>query len=733
MNDLTRGQLAGSAPNESGRLNELRRVIGAERLASSAFARCIAPLLVALDWFGAARVLLERLPSPASPMTLQDVRALLHELGFDTSVTAWRSGQRLSSGSLLIRGEQAFVYLGEYEGRSRWHDGEVVCDDLSPAPGDQVLRTEHAEQQQVADAPQPGWLLKLVLSARREISGVLLVSLAINLLTLVVSLFTMFVYNTIIPSGAMTTLASITLGVVIAVLGGWGLRLARARVMADMTAWAGARIGSLVFRKTLGLPLELSHRVGLDSNLSRLRSLEGVRQWFGGGGAAISFDYPFALIFLLVIALLGGWIVLVPLISLLLFLVLAKPMSLYMGNRAARVGAISRRLGEVSSMLTQRLRGLNGVAASMLWQRRVADLIADMSEANRDYALANALVQTVAQGLSGLTVLATMGVGVSLVLSGEMSTGGLIATMMLIWRVTTPAQQMFTSQSRLKQLMDATRQLENLLLTAGEMANPKAFSPVNELSGELQLDRVYYRYSADREPALNSVSFVVSPGEIVALVGPNGAGKSTLLEMLAGIRLPQNGRILIGGRDIRQYDPADYRAWLGYLPQGINSLPIAVREHLTLRCPEADDSQLQMAMSRVAGPQWWRALGAESAAEAFDLRIEPWGESPLEVQRRLLVRLASVVLNNPPLIVLDDPVSDRDPMLDRYFIALLNALRGQCTIVMATHRPDLIQLADQVAVLQEGSLLHYGPVAVPEEQESGAAVPDGLTDKVHED
>jgi ATP-binding cassette subfamily C protein LapB len=134
---------------------------------------------------------------------------------------------------------------------------------------------------------------------------VLLISLVANLLTLAVSLFTMFVYNTIIPSGAMLTLMAVTLAAVIAVLGGWGLRMARAQILATMTAWAGAKISNLAYRKALGLPLEVSARVGVDSNLSRLRSIESVRQWFGGGGGAVSADYPFAVIFLLVIALLG--------------------------------------------------------------------------------------------------------------------------------------------------------------------------------------------------------------------------------------------------------------------------------------------------------------------------------------------------------------------------------------------------------------------------------------------
>ena len=696
--------------SEAARLADLREVLGEERLAQP-LGRCIAPLLVALDWFGAAQNLLPSLPPEGCALTVPDLQELLRDLGFQSRLSAWQPERPLQQASVLLRGDVALVYLGCFEGKECWHDGEQVTFAPQPQAGDRILSVRRAREHRAADAAHPGWLTTLLVKARREISGVLLVSLVANLLTLAVSLFTMFVYNTIIPSGAMLTLQAVTLGALLAVLGGWGLRMARAQVLATMTGWAGARIGNLAFRKTLGLPLELSARVGVDSNLSRLRSIESVRQWFGGGGGLVSADYPFALIFLLVIALLGGWIVLVPLVSLLLFALLAKPMALYVEGRSNRVGVVSRQLNDITLTLTLHLRSLSGAIGSVLWHKRIAELVADSAEANRDYALATGLAQTLAQTLSSLTVLATMGVGVTLVLQQSMTSGGLIASMMLIWRIVTPAQQMFANQVRLRQLTDATRQLDRLLQTVGEMANPQCVAPIGALQHDILIDRLYYRYSAEREAALNGVSFAVPAGQLIAVVGPNGAGKSTLLEILAGIRQPQSGRVLVGGKDIRQFDVGDYRGWTGYLPQLVHGLPISVREALTLRLPLAGDALLHKALSQVAGPQWWFLLGAESGEQALALNIDPWSENPADVRKRMILRLASAILEAPPIIILDDPISDRDPQLDAYLLALLEDLRGRSTIIMATHRPDLIQLADQVAIFNEGNLVHVGPVA----------------------
>jgi ATP-binding cassette subfamily C protein LapB len=703
--------------SESIRIAKINATLGGKRLSASPIARCIAPMLVALDWFGAPRTLLTTLPEESVVIDTEDVGRLLAEQGFTTHTLSWRrcagGVDVLAVGSMVLSEPQVHVYLGQLDGVDWWHDGEKLSSDFIASASDLVLLVNRRADHQPLDAAQVGWLKKLFFDARKEIGGILLVSLVANLLALLISLFSMFVYNSVIPSGAISSLWSMSLGVVIAVLGAWWLRNARARLLVNLTGWAGSRISDIAFRKTFGLPVEVSARAGVENNLIRLRSIEGVRQWFGGGGGAVSADYPFVVIFLVVISLLGGWIVLVPLCSLLLFAALAVPFAHFVEARSNRVGRVSRIVGEFTSVLTRRLRGIRGVRGSALWRKRLLDLVADSVEANRDYALATGMTQSISQALGMLTVLATMGFGILLVLNQTMSTGGLIATMMLIWRVTTPAQQMFANQVRVRQLVDSTRQFERLLLSVGESQQPQMTSPVAELSASITADRIYYRYSADQEPALSGISFEVKPGQLVAVVGPNGAGKSTLMSILAGVRQSQNGRLLIGGRNIRQFDPSDYREWVGYFPQSVHIVPFSSREVLSLRRPVTTEEEMYTALSMVAGDNWWQLLGCSSRAQALDNVIPPWGEERDVVRARFIVRLAATIVGTPPLILLDDPLSDGDPALDVHFLHLLETLRGRSTIILATHRPDLIQRADQIAVLNEGGLVHFGPVVQP--------------------
>ncbi|MEL4177188.1 ATP-binding cassette domain-containing protein [Roseateles sp. PN1] len=707
-----------SIGSEQERIAAINAVLGTARLSQSPLAPCVAPLLVTLNWMGAPRRLLSGLPPKSSLFDADALTRLMSHLGYQLRRRSWKGwpGQleTLPVGSIVQAADSARVYLGHSEGKHWWHDGQTASEGAPPAKGDTLLLVQADATYQPLDAPQTGWFGRLFLAARREIGGLMWVSLAANLLALVISLFTMFVYNTVIPSGARGTLWTLTAGAVIAICGAWGLRMARASLLAKLSGWAGVRISQLAMTKTLGLPLEVSARLGLENNLSRLRSLEGVRQWFGGGGGAVNIDYPFVLIFLLVIALLGGPIVFVPIVGLGLFALLSWPLSTLLNARASAVGRISRHLGEMAGVVSGRLRALRGVPATALWNRHLGELVAQSVALNRDYALANALTQTVGQALSMLIVLCTMGVGISLVLTQSMSTGGLIAAMMLIWRVTTPAQQFFASQVRVKQLLDSGRQLERLLATPGEASNPQLTSAVAELTPAVEADRLYYRHSADREPALAGVSFAVEAGQMLVVVGPNGAGKSTLLEVLAGVRPAQNGRVRIAGRDIRQFDPVDYRAWHGYLPQMTQSLPLTVREAVSLRRPGSMDSELAAALARVGGESWWRFFGANSGTEALDLRLEPWREDREATRSRYLVQLAAAILGDPPLVLLDDPIGDRDPALDPYLLRLLASLKGSRTVILATHRPDLIQGADLIAVLNDGALAHFGPIALPE-------------------
>lgn len=698
--------------NEASRLQGIREVIGAQTLAKSHLARCLAPALVALDWFGAPRNLVADIPEHGQ-FSDKDLRNILKNQGFSCVKHERLSEIGVSSlpvGSITFSDDDSHVFLGEINGRVYWHDGETLKQDWKPTGKERVL-TVHPDVNYVPiAAPQPSWLGKLFAMAQKEATGIIIVSLFINILALAVSLFTMSVYNHVIPTGATGNLWVLTVAAIFAIVGGWLLRLGRARVISQLGAWVGVHVGDTAMKKALSLSPEITSRAGLNNNLGKMRTLAGLRGFVSGTNAVALIDYPFVIIFLIVIAILGEWIVLVPIIGLAGFAIASKIFSQLLMTKSMLSSRANVRLQEEIVAASSRIRALQGISGQQIWLKRLSELARQAGIANKESASTMALMQSVSHALGQYTVLATMAVGVSLVLTNVMNAGGLIATMMLIWRITTPAQRQLMSSNSVRQVKSSARQFEQLLNTVGEMSNPQVFSPMDDLKASVSADRVFYRYGMGTEPALNGISFDVEAGEMVAVIGPNGSGKTTLLNCLAGLITPQNGRVFAGGRDIRQFDPSDYRGWIGYQFQSVELLPVTVREFLKLGHHKSSDEDINSVLTSLCGPSWWILFGQKNADEALALKLIPSREDPSAIRLKTLLALAHALLEKPKVLLLDDPFNEQDLMLEEYFRNCLESLRGTTTIILATHRADLIEHADKVAILDSGNLIYFGEV-----------------------
>lgn len=702
--------------DEAARVERMAMVVGKERLQRSMLARAIAPMLIALDWFGAPRSLAALLPEPGRAVDIAHIRFILSALGFRSELV--RSGnvraetESLPIGSIVLDDAgNCSVYLGRPEGDDWWwHDG-AIAKECAIGRG-QVLRIHRDIEHQPLGAPQPLWFNALIERFGGQIGQLVFVSFFINVLALAVSIYVMLVYGHVIPSGITVTLGTLFLMVFLAIMGGWLLRLGRAKAIGGISAWVGAHISSLALLKSLGMPYEALARNGVQANSGRVRSAENIRQFFSSQAGTNLIDYPFVVIFLAAIAVMGGWLVIVPVVSLLTYAAISIPVARYIAVAGERAGRANGRLNEETLALVRRVRELGGIGGRETWLRRYADVVHQNALANRGNAVAMALSQNIARTLAPLTVLSTLVVGVSLVLGGLMHPAGLIASMMLIWRVTTPAQQAFNSLLRLRQMQGTFRQVDALMRTTGDGGASQITSPVIPVSPSLNVDRLFYRFSAEQEPALNSVSFAVEAGTRVALVGPNGAGKSTLLTCIAGLRAPLNGRILVDGRDIRQFDSNDFRAWIGFLPQDLRGLRLSVRDYLTLAHPELDDAALEAALLRVGGPDWARLIeGAVSTPVTLSSLIAPWRDDRAARRGRLLIALAEATIVDPPILLLDHPEIEGDPEIAARLTSVLDALRGRSTVIVATHDPAIIKSADHLLVLDQGNLVHAGPVA----------------------
>lgn len=257
-------------------------------------------------------------------------------------------------------------------------------------------------------------------------------------------------------------------------------------------------------------------------------------------------------------------------------------------------------------------------------------------------------------------------------------------------------------------------QLDQLMATPAESAGSEFSSPAGLANVTLTAERIYYRPDADYDAALNGVSFSARAGERLAIVGPNAGGKSVLLECLAGLRRPQSGRVLIDGRDIRQFDTTEYRAWIGYVPQVVPALPLTVRDYLRLRSPTLSDTDAFAALERVIGPDW-RELSAfgRSADKVLDRELNPFSEDIAELQFRHLMAFVAATLNRPAILLLDgDGIADT-PEWESRILRYLDSIRGTTTVIWAPNGIAHVQACQQIVVLERGTVLRAGPTAPP--------------------
>jgi ABC-type bacteriocin/lantibiotic exporter with double-glycine peptidase domain len=697
-------------------LERLQAAVGPERRMSSPIAAALPAMLVALGWVGTARSLAALLPPSDVPVTLDHLERLLPAIGFRArrvDAAGTRSDtDRLRAGSLTqTRSGDVGVYLGRPNGEDLW----LVSGgnrSLALSAGDSILAVEPDIDFQSVDQARPNWFRGLFEQMRDELFKLFAMSSVINLLALTVSLYTLLVYSVVIPSGAPSTIWGLAFAAVVAIIGGWGLRIGRQFASSRLGGWAGTRIATATMRKMLALPIETTARFGVQNNVVRMRIFENARVFLSGAGGLYLIDYPFVVIFLVVIALMGGRMVFVPIIALFGFALLSWPTSDYVASKSTAAGIASGRLEENALSAFQGIDSFYRAGADSQWLAGFSDIAREAAIRNRDYSIAVARAQSIGLALGMLTVLATLCIGIVLVLGEAMNAGGLVAAMMLIWRITTPAQQAFGSLVRLRQVHSSVQQIDRLMVTSAEPAGSEFTSPAGLASVGLTAERVYYRPNADYEAALNGVSFTAAAGQRVAIVGPSAGGKTVLLECLAGLRQPQSGRVLLGARDIRQFDATEYRAWIGYVPQIVPALPLTVRDYLRLRAPALQDDEAFAAFARLIGPDW-RDLSAfgRSADKVLDREFNSFSQDIAELQFRHIIAFVAATLNRPAVLLLDGDGVAGSPEWGPRILRYLDSIRGSTTVVWAPHLTAHIQTCQQIVVLDRGNVLRAGQTA----------------------
>jgi len=562
-----------------------------------------------------------------------------------------------------------------------------------------LAKPEYIPDNRAEDFAQPKnkhWLKDALKSSWRTYLDVGVASFIANCLTIATALFALQVYDRVVPNQAFETLFVLVSGVVIAILLEFILRLLRTHLL-DMTGKKlDLEMSSMLFSRVLQIRLSAKPK-STGAFSSQLREFESVREFFTASTASTVSDFPFILIFLLVISYLGGPIVWVPIIAIVLMLL----PSLIMQGKLAKLSRENLREGAVKyGLMLEAIENLETVKTTgsegrnlRLWN----DLSTKLADDNIKLKRLSAWLQQGASTIQQLSYVSVVVVGVFLISKGALTIGGLIACTMLASRTISPVNQMAGVLVRWQHVKVVLEGLDDLMTAPVERPQGRLFARKDKLRGDYDIEGLKLFYSPDAPPALNIAKLHITAGSRVILLGANGMGKSSLLRVLSGLEDVSEGRLLIDNIAMSQLDPADRQREIGYLPQDVALFHGTLRENLLLNGDLLDDDILFEVLDAIG-------LGEAVRLNPLGLDLPILGNRSLSGGQRQAVGLARVILQDPSIVLLDEPTAAFDQAAEEKVINFLRVwLKGR-TLIMSTHKRKLLVLGEKGVVLQNGSI-----------------------------
>lgn len=671
---------------------------------ASDFASCLMPLLTALGWVPDPDKLLRALPHVAERIDLIDFRNVLAELGYVSVRHKGRAADidaRLTpclfvseTGVPLVILTRSGREVTAFDSRSR----EVVRFRASKVIG-YYYTFARDEPEEESGAQETSFVGTLFRRFRREIAMVAITSVIGSLFGVVVPIFVMTVYDSVIPAASPASLYWLLPGVALALFVDFCLRQIRGASVAHVAGRVDFLLSTEAFRKILSLPPSGTEANSVGSQLARFRGFQGLRDVMNSPVMTLILEVPLILTSILVIAVIAQPIVLVPLLGLLAIGLLGALFvpSIQRAERSAAAARAAR--DQVATEVISKQRSIRATVMGGAFMDRLRPLSARTAlERNRASRL-NTVLQALLHGVLMATGLMTLFFGAEAVIDQRMTTGALVASMALVWRILVPAQVGCQSLPRLVQMRGTIAQVDRLMRAKSEDTTTDARVSDHRFTSNIAVRRLSVRYNQEADPALLAVSLDVKPGEMVALIGPSGSGKSTLLKVMAGLLRPQAGTISFGGVEMRHLGPVEHRRNVGYLSQTTDLFHGTIAQNLRLARPDAPFQSLRDACDRAGVLDEVEAL-----PEGFETVIGDEKSVSLSESFRQKLSLARVWLKDSPVMLLDEPAQNLDDLGDAALTRELQSLKGHRTIFFVTHRPSAMRLADRVFELNQGRL-----------------------------
>lgn len=546
------------------------------------------------------------------------------------------------------------------------------------------------------------WFWGVIAQHKYLYRDVLLTALLINFFALVSPLFVMNVYDRVVPNHATDTLWILSLGMLIAISADFALRMMRAWFVDLAASRVDVTLSATIMERVLGM--KLSERpASVGSFASGLQSFEAVRSFISSATILALVDLPFVLLFIVVVLMIS-WPLIFPILAGVILVMLytaAVQHKMHLLSESSMQASAQRNatlVESLASLETLKVLGAEGRMQS-IWEKTtllVSRVGVKMRLLSGSVGNSTAWVQ---QAVSVVIII----VGVYQIIDGNLTQGGLIAAYMLSSRIMAPVGQTAGLLMQYHSAATALSALEQIMAKPVERPLDKQWISRPRLQGGIEFKKVAFKYPQDEREVLRDVSLKINPGERVAVLGRNGSGKTTLEKLIAGLYEASSGTVLLDGIDIRQLDPAELRRNMGYVAQDVNLFFGSLRDNIAFGATHATDEMVLEAV---------RLSGLTDFVNQHPLGLAmPVGEHGqlLSGGQRQSVSIARALLNDPPILLMDEPTGSMDHTSEEEFKRNLLQFAAHKTLLVITHRTSLLELVNRIIVIDGGKIVADGP------------------------
>ena len=552
------------------------------------------------------------------------------------------------------------------------------------------------------------WFWKVIWRFKGYYYQVILATFIINFLALVSSLYVMNVYDRVIPNQAYETLWVLSIGVMLAILFEFLAKMIRGHLTDIAGKKADLIISSAIFRRMMALRLA-DRPASAGSYANNLREFESVREFMTSASLLVLVDLPFLLLFITVIFIVGGKLAIVPAIIIPIVIIVGfivqRPLSRYinesMKESSQRQGLAVEALEGIETLKTNNATGW----AQQRWDTYTAKTSAssikvkDTANFMINFSVAMQQLNTVFLVLFGTYLIHNENT------SERITMGALIAAVILSGRALSPLAQVAGLATRFQQAKLALEGLNNIIERPIERVPERKYISPSNIQGNITFENTCFQYQEDGKPAVSNLNLQIRAGEKIGILGRIGSGKSTMLKLASGLYDGSTGNVMLDNIDMRQIDPNFLRSQILLLSQSPRLFLGTLRENMDLARSDgySSDQELLEALQRFGLDKIIR-----SHPKGLDM---PLGEDGLGLSggQKQIIALARMTLRNPRIVLLDEPTTGLDQATERMSLQAISQWAQDKTLLVVTHRPQVLQIVNRIIVMDEGKVVMDGP------------------------